>query len=73
MMELHFTIDTHTATLLSDLALKHNKSLADFSRDIFLETLERQEDTQDLEYMIQYDTPNAKHIKHEDAWKLFIR
>lgn len=68
-MDLQFTVDSLTAGFLSDLAKKKDLSLDELTKEIFLEALELQEDTQDLIYLKQHDTPEAKHISHEEAWK----
>jgi hypothetical protein len=49
-MDLRFSVDQVTAGFLSDLASKNRLSLDDFTKEIFLEALELQEDKQDLLY-----------------------
>lgn len=68
-VDLRFTVDQLTAGFLSDLANKKKLSLDDFTKEIFLEALELQEDKQDLLYLEKHDTPDARHISHEEAWK----
>ncbi len=66
---LNITFEPKTVIILSSLAKQEHKSLSSLAKELVLEALERREDMALSAIASVRDTPHAKTIKHDDAWK----
>lgn len=66
---LNITLEESTALLLAKMAEQEHKSISSLAKELILEALERREDMVLSAIATKRDTPKAKKVEHEDAWK----
>lgn len=66
---INITLEDSTAGLLASLAEQEHKSVSSLAKELLLEALERREDMTLSAIAKLRDTPKAKRVKHDDAWK----
>ncbi len=66
---INITVEEPTAKLLEQLAKKQQKSVAAFTKELVLDSLERLEDMALSAIAESRDTDDANLISHEDVWK----
>ncbi|MEM7495622.1 MAG: hypothetical protein AAF471_05725 [Myxococcota bacterium] len=66
---INITLESAAAGLLRHLAHKEHKSVAGLARELIVESLERREDVALSALARLRDTPHAKRVKHDDAWR----
>ncbi len=66
---INITFDVETAKTLTDLSHQEHKSVSSLAKELIIEALERREDRALSAIAEVRDTPHAKRVKHDDAWK----
>lgn len=66
---INITLEKSTVNVLAQVAEHEQKSISSIAKELVLEALERREDMILSALATSRDTPNAKRIKHKDAWK----
>jgi hypothetical protein len=67
--ETNVTINADQLGLLSDLAVRNEKSLSAIVNELIEEALELREDIYFSKLAAERDTPESVWVSHEDAWK----
>ncbi|MES2504592.1 MAG: hypothetical protein V4534_06925 [Myxococcota bacterium] len=66
---INATFKPETAILLSELAVKENKSVSSIVQELTLEALERREDFLLSALADKLDSAGSKTYSHDEAWK----
>jgi hypothetical protein len=66
---INVVFEEDTVNLLTSLAKQEHKTISHFIQELVFEALSRREDMVLSAIAELRDTPHAKTIDHEDAWK----
>ncbi len=66
---INITLEKSVAGLLITLAKSEHTSVSHLAKELILEAMERREDIALSTLAELRDTPKARKVKHDDAWK----